>query len=715
MNNAPLLNAAISGALGGAQERWLEFSDPLVYDAFVDAVNAFANAVDAAIAPIGGGATFFDVQTVQELAAGVTSTRLLTSTNQADYVELANALAALFQQARIGVVSPVFGTGGAGAGPAPANPGDNDKVAFAAAGLLAYSSMLRVVGGDVAIQMGNVNVATTGDLRLAQNFAARAGLTNRNVFSVGANLTIGESGGTGIPTRIVGDGNVTLIANTTANPAELFLDKTGANPRMRVRMNGSTVVRAEASGGTLVFGVFGQSAARSTPTTLDEVVDALNDYGFFDSGSVSYGTAVSTGTQNVEGSSDALARADHEHQVTGIFDTVDALEFAPIADLQLVRRNFTSLEGVAFDDLIYIQGLTSGGIVDNTAVFQSAINAAVAFGGKVLLIPPGTYRTGPLTIDGGGVILQGSGIEETILVTNSNAGPMFTFTYDGAEDPIYDNGLRNMTIRPSGDTGNPVVLCTGCFQQRFQSLLFDMIDFTATEPVIHFVQTGQSVIDLTIIRYKNPGDSILFESSSEGNTVSNSELFSSGGIVFSSRENAIVNCWLSSCVTTPIHLQAGAIQSQVLGNWINNATSTYSALVEANDCIVADNRIPTGPAIRIAALVLRSRIIGNTGPGPLSSAESRPIAANAVQLPGGEVLWLVDTTAGGPATDLVTITAPIAGVTYILASTDNARDVTIKNTGNIRTAGGVDRVLGTTANRWIGISDGTNIYEVAFY
>jgi hypothetical protein len=94
-NNPVLFNAALCGASGGAQERWLLSTSAASYAQFAAAATAFATAVDAAIA-VQTSVSSAQSQLLQSLCQGVLSTRLPQSVNASDYTAIAQAIAALY-------------------------------------------------------------------------------------------------------------------------------------------------------------------------------------------------------------------------------------------------------------------------------------------------------------------------------------------------------------------------------------------------------------------------------------------------------------------------------------------------------------------------------------------------------------------------------------------------------------------------------------------
>lgn len=76
----------------------------------------------------------------------------------------------------------------------------------------------------------------------------------------------------------------------------------------------------------------------------------------------------------------------------------------------------------------------------------------------------------------------------------------------------------------------------------------------------------------------------------------------------------------------------------------------------------------------------------------------------------------LDTEGAAATDDLTDINGGTDGDIIILRTTDTARDVVIKNSGNIRTGGAVDRTLGTRRATWMGMysSDDSAWLELAY-
>lgn len=106
-NNPELFDAAFSGASGGSFGRWITAENQSDYDVPVDAVEAFATAVDAAI-PVIASVSISDAILLQAIIQGVITTRSLASLTLSDYADIASAIAALFEEARTRLNSQIF-------------------------------------------------------------------------------------------------------------------------------------------------------------------------------------------------------------------------------------------------------------------------------------------------------------------------------------------------------------------------------------------------------------------------------------------------------------------------------------------------------------------------------------------------------------------------------------------------------------------------------
>ena len=116
----------------------------------------------------------------------------------------------------------VGGAAGGGVTP-PLNPAQNNQVPFAVSGDLNYSPNVQIVSGGTALQLGILDLATTGDLRLGGTFAVRAGVANRRVVESDALvMTFGNSQmrtdmlGKGLELVSTGAAGLVHIQNSTA-------------------------------------------------------------------------------------------------------------------------------------------------------------------------------------------------------------------------------------------------------------------------------------------------------------------------------------------------------------------------------------------------------------------------------------------------------------------------------------------------------------------
>lgn len=115
MNNIEIYNAAVSGAAGGLNERWLASSNSADYAALGLQINAFATLVDAAVPA--GSISSAEAKLMQSLCEGVTSGRYFGTNQTNDNVGIALSLAAVFAALRTyiqpepspgGLTSPVY-------------------------------------------------------------------------------------------------------------------------------------------------------------------------------------------------------------------------------------------------------------------------------------------------------------------------------------------------------------------------------------------------------------------------------------------------------------------------------------------------------------------------------------------------------------------------------------------------------------------------------
>jgi hypothetical protein len=116
-NNPALFDALMAGGCGGSLERWITSASSSSYDTLVDAVEAFATAVDAAIPTIGGnGPSISEINVLQSIAQGIIAGRNLVSIDSDTFADIAASIAAVFAevQPRLNNVPVISGGGGGG-------------------------------------------------------------------------------------------------------------------------------------------------------------------------------------------------------------------------------------------------------------------------------------------------------------------------------------------------------------------------------------------------------------------------------------------------------------------------------------------------------------------------------------------------------------------------------------------------------------------------
>ena len=106
-NNPALYTAVIAGATGGAETgRWITDTNPNDYQGLVNAIIAIATAVDSAIPGINSGPSLSQILLLQSITQGVFTNRNPTDIVVADYLAIANAIAALFNKTN-SVAAPI--------------------------------------------------------------------------------------------------------------------------------------------------------------------------------------------------------------------------------------------------------------------------------------------------------------------------------------------------------------------------------------------------------------------------------------------------------------------------------------------------------------------------------------------------------------------------------------------------------------------------------
>ena len=97
MNNPALYDAVVSGVGGAGQQSWLTALHISDYDDFVVGCGAVALAVDAAIAPIIGGASYSQIALMQSIVYGVMTGRYPYFKQSSDYQQIGRSIAVLWQ------------------------------------------------------------------------------------------------------------------------------------------------------------------------------------------------------------------------------------------------------------------------------------------------------------------------------------------------------------------------------------------------------------------------------------------------------------------------------------------------------------------------------------------------------------------------------------------------------------------------------------------
>lgn len=114
-NNDALFNAALSGLVGGSQNRWLTSLNTADYDPFRLDIVLIATAIDDLIPTIDNGPTVADIQLMQSICQGVFEARLVNV--ETNFSNIAGAIVALWTNTKQGFIAPapidLEGNGGA--------------------------------------------------------------------------------------------------------------------------------------------------------------------------------------------------------------------------------------------------------------------------------------------------------------------------------------------------------------------------------------------------------------------------------------------------------------------------------------------------------------------------------------------------------------------------------------------------------------------------
>jgi len=234
-----------------------------------------------------------------------------------------------------------------GVSPAPTNPGENNRVAFASAGTLRYSAYVQIplVGGELQVGTSSFEPAA---VRLASE------LNVELITDDGAQLLLeldearvtGDADGAAPTTRWFGDGADAVIEST---------------------LDGNQAVYWRSSAGVVSVGVFGvPDVVRQSSTTLIDLCEALKNYGWLTDGSnvitgLTNGEFLKlSGTQIVSAAVGGPARSFIDFSST-IYD-FDNSTFADGEFLQLSGGNVTGNSQVfTFGGPQSVTGSRSGG------------------------------------------------------------------------------------------------------------------------------------------------------------------------------------------------------------------------------------------------------------------------------------------------------------------------------------------------------------------
>jgi hypothetical protein len=103
-NNPRLYNMALVGAYGGTNERWLVDQIAADYLPKINAMVAFANAVDSLIPTINTGPAMNQVFSMLSICQGIWAGRDISSISQSSYLSMATAAVALWNEVNLQLV-----------------------------------------------------------------------------------------------------------------------------------------------------------------------------------------------------------------------------------------------------------------------------------------------------------------------------------------------------------------------------------------------------------------------------------------------------------------------------------------------------------------------------------------------------------------------------------------------------------------------------------
>lgn len=210
-NNPGIFNAAV-GAIGGGMLTNTGPTDTVAGDylAFSNAVNAAATAVDAAIPTIGGGSTSQQNALVGALCQGLFAQKFVSSTDPTTYSVTANAIAALFAEVNLKLITQAGGTGTTG----PTGPSGGPTGGTGSTGPTGTSGSSGTSGST-----GNTGPTGSAGVSTVTGPTGGSGPTG-NTGPTGASSSVtGPTGGTGNsgPTGPSGTASATGATGPTGN------------------------------------------------------------------------------------------------------------------------------------------------------------------------------------------------------------------------------------------------------------------------------------------------------------------------------------------------------------------------------------------------------------------------------------------------------------------------------------------------------------------